>query len=303
MDRLLAMKVFVKVAEVQGFAEAGRQMLMSPPAVTRVISQLERAVGVQLLQRNTRSVRATEAGARYLEDCRRILADIDEADAAAGGSHAVPAGTLTVTAPVRFGALHVMPIVTEYLDLYPGVTVQALFLDRIANIAEEGFDVAVRIGHLPDSRLHATQVGGLRQVLCAAPSYLRRAGRPMAPADLARHQLIASVGGWASLEWRFGKDLETIVNTRARLVCNNVASAVAAAVSGWGIARVLSYQIEDELRAGRLEMVLPDPDAAMLPVHVVYGADRRISARTRTFVDLAVERLRGNPAIAAGPRG
>ena len=150
MARMHAMQVFVKVAETGGFAEAARQLHMSPPAVTRAIATLEDLIGTRLLTRTTRSVKLTEAGARYFEDCRRILAEIVEAEAAAAGSYATPTGTLSVTASVLFGQIYVLPILTEYLDLYPAVTARALFLDRVTNIVDEGIDIAIRIGHLPD---------------------------------------------------------------------------------------------------------------------------------------------------------
>ncbi len=299
MDRLLAMKVFVKVADTRGFAGAARQLLMSPPAVTRAVAALEEAVGARLLVRTTRSVKTTEAGARYLDDCRRILAEIDEADAAAAGSHATPTGTLTVTAPNRFGAMHVLPVVTTYLRRNPAVTVQTMFVDRVTHLAEEGIDVAVRIGDLPDSAYRAITVGSVRRMLCAAPGYLRRAGVPRAPADLAGHTLIAATGAWASQEWQFGPPgSRTSVAVRPRLLCNTNEAAIAAALDGFGITRVLSYQVAADLEARRLRRVLAEHEPPPLPVHVVHAEGRRVSAKARAFIDLAVELLRANPAFA-----
>ncbi|QHI97195.1 LysR family transcriptional regulator [Xylophilus rhododendri] len=297
MDKLLCMTVFVKVAEVGGFAGAARALHMSPPAVTRAIAMLEEGVGARLLQRTTRSVKPTEAGARYLEDCRRILLEVEEADAGAAGAHATPSGTLTVTASTRFGTLHVLPILTEYLDRYPTMTGQALFVDRNTHLVEEGIDVAVRIGHLPSSGYHAIKVGSVRRVVCASATYLAAAGRPERPGDLGQHRIIAAVGAWSSLEWRFGHGHRAGIQVRPRLFCNTNEAAIEAALKGWGITRVLSYQVAADIHAGRLEVVLPEFEEPALPVHVVHAEGRRVTAKARAFIDLAVERLRNNAAL------
>jgi len=292
MDRLQAMKVFVKVAETQGFAESARQLLMSPPGVTRAIAALEAGIGARLFTRTTRSVKLTEAGQRYYEDCRRILAEIDEAEAAAGGSYATPAGILTVTAPVHFGQLHVLPVLIEYLDQHPAVTVRTMFVDRLVNLVDEGVEVAIRIGQLPDSGLHAVAVGEVHRVLCASPAYLAGAPALVEPADLAAHRIVVSTGGWSSTEWRFGQTDKSSINVKARLLCNTNDAAIAAAVSGWGVTRVLSYQVRKHVDEGRLRILLPDQQEAPIPVHIVYSAGRNASAKVRAFVDLAAARLR-----------
>lgn len=297
MDKLQCMKVFVKVVELGGFAGAARALRMSPPAVTRAIAMLEEGIGARLLQRTTRSVKPTEAGARYLEDCRRILLEVDEADAGAAGAHGTPSGTLTVTASTRFGTMHVLPILTEYLDLYPAMTGQALFVDRNTNLVEEGIDVAVRIGHLPSSGYHAIKVGSVRRVVCASPAYLAASGRPQHPSDLGQHNIIASVGTWSSLEWRFGLDHQISIQVRPRLFCNTNEAAIDAALQGWGVSRVLSYQVAADIQSGRLEVVLAQFEEPALPVHVVHAEGRRVTAKSRAFIDLAVERLRSNPAL------
>lgn len=292
MDRLHAMKVFVKVAETEGFAESARQLLMSPPGVTRAIAALEAGIGARLFTRTTRSVKLTEAGRRYYEDCRRILAEIDEAEAAAGGSYATPAGTLTITAPVHFGQLHVLPVLIDYLDRNPAVTVRTLFVDRLVNLVDEGVEVAVRISHLPDSGFHAVFVGKIDRVLCASPEYLVSAPPLDAPADLNAHRIVASTGAWASNEWRFGREKPISVNVRSRLLCNTNDAAISAAVAGWGVTRVLSYQVRKHVDEGRLRILLPEYQEAPIPVHVVYSEGRNASAKVRAFVDLAVEKLR-----------
>jgi DNA-binding transcriptional LysR family regulator len=205
-----------------------------PPAVTRAISALEEEIGVRLLTRTTRSVKLTEAGRGYLEDCRRILTDIAEADAAAAGAHGNPTGTLMVTGSVLFGHMYVLPILLDYLDRFPAVTGRSLFVDRLVNIVEEGIDVAVRIGHLPDSGLSAVRVGSVRRVICGAPAYFDSHGMPRVPADLAQHRVIVPTGAWASPEWHFGPEGKTSVTVHPRLFSNTVEAAITAAEQGWG---------------------------------------------------------------------
>ncbi len=297
MSRLHAMQVFVRVAETGGFAAAARQLNMSPPAVTRAVAALEDVIGTRLLTRTTRSVKLTEPGARYLEDCRRILADIDEAEAAASGSYTTPTGVLTVTASVLFGNHYIMPILTEFLDANPLVNGRAVFVDRVVNIIDEGVDVAIRIGHLPDSSYSAVRVGSVRRVVCGSPAYFDRHGMPQTPADLVDHRIIASSGSWSSVDWRFGKDEKIGVTVRPRLSCSTYEAIIGAAVQGWGLARPLSYQIGPALEAGTLQTVLSDYEIEPLPVHVVHPEGRRAAAKVRSFVDLVVDRLRANRHI------
>jgi len=298
MDQLHTMRVFVKVAECRGFAEASRQLGISRAAVTRAVSALEGRLGVQLLSRTTRSVTLTEAGASYFDDCQRILADIEEAAATAAGSNLRPRGTLRVTSSVLFGQLHVLPILTDYLDTYPEVQVQALFVDRVTHMIDEGIDVAVRLGRLPDSTLTATRVGSVRRVICASPAYLERCGAPEDPRALAGHQVV--VGGDESerIEWHLSDDGEDrVIRVRPRLACSTNHAAISTALAGWGLARVLSYQIGPALASGELVAVLEDYEPPPIPVHVVYPGGRRAPAKVRAFVDLAVGRLRANPQL------
>ncbi|NUB04985.1 LysR family transcriptional regulator [Azospirillum sp. Vi22] len=292
MDRLQAMRIFVKVAEAESFAEAARHLRLSAPAATRAVAALEELIGARLFVRTTRSVKVTEAGARYLEDCRRILSDITEAEAAAGGIYATPTGTLAVTASALFGPMHVLPIVTEYLDRYPGMRAQTFFVDRPVNIVEEGIDVAVRIGHLPDSGLTAIRVGTVRRVVCGAPAYFQRHGVPAAPADLKHHRIAVSTGAWASPEWRFARDQRVTIDPV--LQCNTNEAVIATAKAGWGLTRVLHYQIGPALLAGELRIVLADHEEPPLPIHVLHPEGRHAPAKVRAFVDLAVARLREN---------
>ncbi|MDM4769959.1 LysR family transcriptional regulator [Solimonas sp. SE-A11] len=292
MDRWQAMRIFVKVAETESFAEAARHLHMSAPAITRAVAALEELIGARLFVRTTRSVKPTDAGSRYFEDCRRILSDIAEAEASAAGSYAKPSGTLAVTAPMLFGQIHVLPVVMEYIDAHPGVTARTFFVDRPVNMIEEGIDVAVRIGHLADSGFTAVQVGSVRRVICGAPEYFARHGIPRTPADLRDHRIAASTSAWSSPEWRFAQDQRVTVHPA--LQTNSNEAAITAATAGWGLTRVLHYQIGPALLEGRLQIVLGDYEEPALPVHVLYPEGRHASAKVRAFVELAVSRLRAN---------
>jgi DNA-binding transcriptional LysR family regulator len=268
---------------------------MSVPAITRTVAALEETIGARLFIRTTRSVKLTEAGGRYLDDCRRILADIEEAEAAAAGSYATPSGTLAVTASAMFGQMHVLPLVTEYLDTYPAMAARTLFLDRPVNIVEEGIDVAVRIGHLADSGFTAVKVGSIRRVVCGSPAYFQRRGVPVMPADLKTHRIAVSTGSWASPEWRFARDQRVTVHPT--LQGNTIETVISAAMDGFGLTRVLHYQIGQALVDGRLQIVLADHEEPPLPIHVLYPEGRQAPAKVRSFVDLAVSRLRANPLL------
>jgi DNA-binding transcriptional LysR family regulator len=299
MDRLEAMRVFVAVAEQSGFAPAARILALAPASATRAVAALEDRVGTRLFTRTTRIVRLTEAGTRFLADCKRILAELDEAEAAAAGSHSEPRGRLVVTAPVMFGRLHVAPVIFDFLARHPRVSVRALFLDRVADLMDEGIDVAIRIGMLPDSSLTAVRVGSVRRVVCAAPGYLKARGMPRTPADLARHDAIAFAGVTPQREWSFsdgGKGLS--VMPPVRLEVNSADVAIAAAAAGYGLTRVLSYQAADALRAKRLKLVLTDFEPPALPIHIVHAEGRRAPAKLRAFVDFAAARLRAKKALA-----
>lgn len=298
LDRLHLMAVFVAVVDAGSFAGASRKLGISPPGVTRAIADLENHLGVRLLTRTTRMVRVTEVGAMYVEDCRRILADADEADEAASGQHGAPRGRLTITAPVLFGARYVTPIVAEYLVRYPEVSASCWFMDRIVNMMDEGVDVGIRIGELPDSSLQAIRVGQVRRVVVGSPDYLARAGRPMQPEDLQHHSIVSANPVTPTTDWRWVRDGQPVsVRLQPRMQTTSNDSAVAAAVAGLGLTRVMSYQVVDELRDGRLQSVLSDDESAPLPVHVVHREGRHATLKARAFLDLAIERLRANPAL------
>lgn len=292
MDRLHLLSVFVAVGEEESFAAGARRLGMSPPAVTRAIATLEAKLGVKLLSRTTRFVRVTEAGQRYLDDARRIMAEIDEADEAARGVNAVPRGQLTVTAPVLFGKMFVMPVVVDFLKRYPEMEVSALFLDRLVNMLEEGVDVGVRIGELPDSSMKAIRVGQVRRVLAASPEYLAKHGVPQVPSDLNQHTIVAANTVAPVVEWKFAHSGETAtVRLKPRLQTASNDAAIQAVRLHFGITRLLSYQIAPYIENGELQTVLADY-APPLPIHVIHREGRYASAKVRNFVDAAVANLR-----------
>ena len=293
MDKLHLMSVFVAVAEEESFAGGARRLNMSPPAVTRCIAGLEARLGVKLLDRTTRYVRVTEAGQRYLDDARRIIAEVEEADDAVVGINAEPKGHLTITAPVLFGSMYVTPVVVQYLARYPEMKITALFLDRVVNLIEEGVDVGIRIGPLPDSSMKALKVGSFRRVLCASPGYLEKNGQPHHPKELARHQTIAASVVSSSVEWKFQeKNARFSVRTKPRLIVTSYDAAIEAARCGFGITRLMAYQISRHLAAGDLKIILNKFELDPVPIHIVHREDRHKSARVRTFVDMMSERLR-----------
>ncbi|WP_224240303.1 LysR family transcriptional regulator [Hyalangium gracile] len=298
MDRLETLRVFVAVAEEAGFAAAARRLGLSPPAVTRAIAALEERIGTRLLHRTTRTVRPTEAGRRFLADCKRILGELEEAESSAAGSQTEPRGQLSVTASLMFGRLYIAPLLLDFLGRHPHVVARALFVDRVVDLVDEGIDVAIRIAQLQDSSLNAVRVGAVRRVVCASPRYLAEHGRPRTPAELSRFEAITFSQTAAQQGWSFtsGSKVQT-VNPPTRLIVNSAEVAIEAALAGRGVARVLSYQVASELRRGRLQLLLEDYEPPPIPIHVVHAEGRRANARVRAFVDFAVERLRAEESL------
>lgn len=298
MDRVQEMRVFLAVAEQQGFAGAARQLGISAAAATRAVAALEARIGARLLVRTTRSVRLSDAGTQFLEDCRRILADLDSADELASGARMRPRGLLTLASPVLFGQCVLNPVILDYLDENPRVTVRALFADRTPNLHEEAIDVAVAMGTPSDSALIAVPIGSIRRVVCATPGYLADCGTPTHPDQFAAHRIVLSSADAPTSEWRFRADEATLaVHLQSRLTVSTNEAAIHAVRSGWGLTRVMSYQIAAELSSGALVSVLDDYAQDALPVHLVYRDSRKSSLRVRSFVDYAVARLRSEPAL------
>ena len=300
MDRFRELSTFVAVAENGAFNAAARRLNLSPPAVTRLVTALEARIGARLFTRTTRQVALTEAGERLLADATRILAELAEAEASAAGAHQSPRGTLRVTAPVMFGQRHIAPILCGYLDAYPDVAATVLFVDRIVDLIDEGLDVAIRIGELPDSSLTATRVGAVRRVTVASPDYLADQGVPETPESLADHRIINPVGLIQRPEWVFSAGGDTrAVRLAPRLTVNTIAAAVDAAMAGWGITNVLSYQVAGELADGRLVEILGSFEDRRMPVHLMHSEGRRAAAKVRTFIDFAAQRLRHESDLLA----
>jgi DNA-binding transcriptional LysR family regulator len=298
MDRLYAMTIFLAVVDEGGFAPAARKLNISPPVVTRAISELEAAIGARLLVRSTRVVRVTDAGLRYASDCRRVLADIADIEQAANGTHAAPRGRLVITASVLFGKMYVTPIVTDYLRRYPETDIECRFLDRVVNMMDEGVDTAIRIGVLPDSSYQAVQVGQVHQLLVAAPAYLHRRGTPGRPEDLKQHAVISAIGITPTPDWRFQHDGKTqTVRVHPRMTTSSNDSAIAAALNGFGITRVLSYMVAHHLAEGRLVPLLTRFQMPPVPISVVHHEGRQSTPKIRAFIDLAIATLRADAAL------
>ena len=292
------MSLFVAVAESSSFQRAAQQFGLSPPAVTRAIAALEERLGVKLLHRTTRKVRVTEIGAQYLADCRRILSDLEEAEESTTGSHRAPRGLLHVTAPVLFGQLFVLPPLLQFLDRYPEVQGRTLFVDRIVNMLDEGLDVAVRIGNLPDSSLIAVPVGQIRRVVVASPGYLQEHGLPSHPRDLPQHRLVATTSLASPGHWSFLENQAPLrVALNPGLLVNTNETAIQAALSGWGMARLLSYQVAQSVARGQLKIVLGPFEPEPWPIYVLHQEGRKVSAKVRAFTDFLTQSLRHHPDL------
>jgi DNA-binding transcriptional LysR family regulator len=290
MDRIEDIAVFAEVAEHGSFVAAARRLGRSATAVTRAVADLEARLGVRLLNRTTRAVSLTDAGARFLSGARRVLSDLAEIEQAAVGQGIAPRGELAVTAPILFGRLHVLPIVTEFLQHYPDVSVRLPLFDRPADLVEERLDAAIRIGALADSSAIATRLGSLRRVVVASKNYLERRGTPSRPEEIAAHDVIVfGAGASATARWDFG---ERVVKFSPRLTVSTAEAATDAALAGLGLTRVLSYQAVDALGRGDLVQVLDQFGDAEMPVHLLYPAGAHPPPKLRAFIDLAVPRLR-----------
>lgn len=284
------MSVFVAVADLRGFAQAARRLSLSPSAVTRLIAALEDRLGTRLLQRTTRSVTLTDAGARYLARARRILSDVAEAEGAAQAERTIPSGRFVVAAPHVFGRLYVAPLMCEYLSKYRAVTGELALSDRMVNLVEDGIDVAVRIGVLDDSSAIARAVGATRRVVVAAPRYLARK-KVRGPDDVATHDVIQFTALNPTPEWRFERDgREVRVSFVPKYITNSADAAIGHAELGGGLTMALAYQVIESVRTKKLRVVLRELEPPPLPIHVVYPSTRLLSAKVRAFVELVTAR-------------
>ena len=292
MDRLAAINVFVAIAEAGSLSAAGRRLGMPLSTVSRYLAALEDQVGVRLITRTTRELALTEPGRHYLQSCRRIVAELEAAELRLAGEHQEPQGELAVTAPVVFGRLHVQPVVVEFLRMFPRVTARLLLVDRTVDLIEEGLDVSVRIGALPDSSLIAARVGSIRHITCASPAYLASRGRPSSPQELRNHDCISFTALSPVERWSFAGPKPQRVNLHPRLTVNTAEAAIDAAVAGLGITRVLSYQAARPVADGSLRLILENFEPEEMPVNILHREDRLPQAKVESFIAFAVPRLR-----------
>lgn len=293
MDRLQAMKVFLSAVEAGSLSAAGRKLGMPLATVSRNLSELEAHLKARLLNRSTRGLALTDAGRDYLAACKRILEDVGEAERAVAGEFSEPRGELVLAAPIVFGRMHVLPVLTEFLAAYPEVDIRLVQSDRIVHLLDEHVDLAVRIGELPDSRLTATRLGATRRVVCASPVYFAAHGVPEAPAQLGDHRCISFEAMGAAEGWRFPVDgAEINVPVHSRLVVNTAEAAIDAAIAGAGVTRVLCYQIDAAERGRQLQRALREFEPSTLPISLVHAGQRRLPLKLRAFLDFAAPRLR-----------
>lgn len=297
MDRLGSMALFVTVAEAGSLSAAGRGLGMPLATVSRRLSDLERHLGTRLFNRSTRRLELTEAGRSYLAACRRILEEIEEAEQSAAGEYSQARGELVVTAPIVFGRLHVLPVVVDFLAAYPEVDVRLTQSDTLRRLVEEHIDLAVRIGHLPDSSMVATRVGSIRRVACVSPAYLEAHGEPKTLQELSAHHCVTVERLALPAAWTFMEgQREIAVPVRSRLTINTAEAAIDAAVAGVGIARVLSYQVADAVRSGVLRLILEDFEPEPWPVSLVHTGRGLLPLKLRAFLDFAAPRLKARLA-------
>jgi len=298
MDRLELMEIVVTAVDAGSFSAAARKLGLPLTTVSRKIAVLERHLHTQLFARATRRIGLTDAGTDYVLSCRRILQEVREIERAAGGEYIAPKGDLWITAPLVFGRLHVLPVVTQFLRAYPEVDVRLSLSDRVVNLLEEPIDLALRVGELPDSSLVATRLGTIHLVTCASPDYLKQRGVPKVPDALVSHDCITFEGLTSPREWHFaGAQTRRSVNVRSRLIVSTAEAAIDAAIAGVGITRVLSYQASQAIAAGALKIVLRDYQLAPRPVSFTYRSGGLLPLKLRAFLDYATPRIRS----ALGP--
>lgn len=297
MDRIELMSVVISIAEAGSLSAASRKLRMPVPTVSRKLSELEAHLKTELFQRSSRRLSLTEAGRSYIEACKRILEQVDDAEREASGEYRVPTGGLTVTSPWGVGHLHLLPLSCEFLKVYPDIALRLLLSDRVMNPVENSIDVAVRIGPLPDSSMIATRIGSIRVVACASPGYLAARGRPLRPADLGDHDCITVDESGVPNTWKFAKDgVEIIAPIHSRLTVSTSEAAVEAAVAGAGITRVMAYKMENARRAGALVLLLEDFEKDPLPVHILYTERKPMPLKLRVFLDWLTPRLKARLA-------
>lgn len=299
MDRLESMSILLAVVDAGSLSAAARRLDMPLANVSRKVAALETHLKTRLLHRTTRQLVLTEAGSSYVATCRRILDDIAEMERTATGEYATPKGELTVTAPVVFGRLHIVPVVAEFLAQYPEIEVNLVLTDRVMHLMDEPVDVALRIGELPDSSFMASGVGAVRRVICASPAYLEKHGVPATPAELAAHDCISFEVLESRRAWTFATAKSQLsVPVHSRLAVNTVDAAIAAATLGVGLIRVLSYQVREAISNGALQIVLQEFESEPLPISLMHKGQAPLPLKLRAFLDFVTPRLRARQLSA-----
>lgn len=293
MDRLAAMGVFVAVVDARGFSAASRALSMPLPTVCRKIAELERHLGAQLLVRSTRKVTVTDSGRRYYEDVRRILDDVGDAESRVSGEYQRPTGRLSITAPTLFGRLHMLPIVSDFMQIHPDVSVELDLTNHVVDLLEEHINLSLRIGALSDSSMVALPVGSVRQIVCGSPGYLSRYGRPRSPSDLTRHLCVTFPSAGTPADWAFKMASGKVRHfpVRTRLTLNSIEGNVQSALADGGLVQLYAYQAAPHVAEGRLEIVLDRHEIDRTPVSLVYPQGRLVPLKVRAFLDFAKPRL------------
>jgi len=299
MDRLEAMSVIIAVSETGSFSAASRRLGIPVATISRNVADLESRLRTELFQRSSRRMTLTDAGRDYVEACRRIIEQVDDAERQVSGEYRIPKGDLGVTTPWGLGHTHLLPIVVEFLDAFPEIDLRLLLTDRVVDTVDENIDVAVRIGELPESSMIATRIGSIRLVVCASPAYLSAKGRPRTPDELAGHACIAIGDGVSPVSWKFRKDRrDSSIAIQARLCVNTSEAAVLAAIAGAGLTRVMSYKMDTARKAGSLELVLEEFEPEPLPVHIVYTPRKPVPLKLRAFLNWITPRLKARLTFA-----
>lgn len=293
MDRLDAMSILREAVDAGSLSAAGRRLGMPLATVSRKVSDLERHLGTRLLNRSTRQLTLTDAGRSFVAACRRILDDVAEAERSASGEYSAPKGELSLSAPIVFGRLHVLPVASAFLKTHPEIDIRLMLSDRIVDLQEDRVDIAIRIGELPDSSMVATRVGSTRRVLCGSPAYFAEHGMPQHPRELATRDCITFSGLMSADSWTFkaGKS-DSVVKIHSRLVVNTAEAAIDAAIAGVGVTRVLSYQVAKAVRAGTLVVALQEFEATPSPVSLVHTGQPLLPLKLRAFLDFAAPLLK-----------
>ncbi len=298
MDRLEAMSVVIAVSDTGSISAAARRLKSPVATVSRKVAELESRLKAQLFQRTSRRMTLTAAGRSYIDACKRIIEQVDDAEREVSGEYRLPQGELAVTTPWGLGHTHLMPLAVDFLEAYPDISLRLLLTDRIANIADENIDIAMRVGPLPDSNMIATRIGSIRIVVCASPSYLKARGQPKQLRDLSKHDCITIDDHATPSAWRFVRDGRTrVAPIRSRLCVNTSEAAVLAASEGVGLTRVMSYKMDAAKRAGKLAVVLEEFEPEPLPVHILYAPRKPMPLKLRAFLNWMTPRLKSRLAF------